>query len=93
MHDFNFGGYIAFHHPQVKVFADSRFDLYGDDFVIDFTRAMNGAPGYGDFIEKWRPETIMVPNGSPLGSLLTATGRYQEGFVGQTQTVLLRQQP
>ena len=38
-------------------------------------------------------ETIMVPNGSPLGSLLTATGRYQEGFVGQTQTVLLRQQP
>jgi|JI8StandDraft_1071087.scaffolds.fasta_scaffold04664_5 hypothetical protein len=93
MHDFNFGGYIAFHHPQVKVFADSRFDLYGDDFVMDFTRTMNGAPGYGDFIEKWRPETIMVPNGSPLGSLLTATGRYQEGFVGQTQTVLLRQQP
>ena len=93
MHDFNFGGYIAFHHPQVKVFADSRFDLYGDDFVMEFTRAMNGAPGSGDFIDKWRPETIMVPNGSPLGSLLTATGRYQEGFVGQTQTVLLRQQP
>lgn len=93
MHDFNFGGYIAFHHPQVKVFADSRFDLYGDEFVMDFTRAMNGAPGYGDFIEKWRPETIMLPNGSPLGSLLTATGQYREGFVGQTQTVLLRQQP
>ena len=93
MHDFNFGGYIAFHHPQVKVFADSRFDLYGDKFVMDFTRAMNGAPGYGDFIAKWRPETIMLPNGSPLGSLLTATGQYREGFVGQTQTVLLRQHP
>lgn len=93
MHDFNFGGYIAFHHPQVKVFADSRFDLYGDEFVMDFTRAMNGAPGYGNFIAKWRPETIMLPNGSPLGGLLTATGQYREGFVGQNQTVLLRQHP
>lgn len=46
MHDFNFGGYIAFHHPQVKVFADSRFDLYGDKFVI----RMRGKPRPSDLV-------------------------------------------
>ncbi len=93
MHDFNFGGYLAFHHPEVKVFSDSRFDLYGDEFVTEFTKAMNGSPGYLDFIEKWRPETVMIANQSPLKSLLTESGRYAVGFVGQSQTVLLRRQP
>lgn len=41
--EYNWGGYLIFTVPDLPVYVDGRTDLYGDDFLRDYIRAILGA--------------------------------------------------
>jgi hypothetical protein len=89
MHGFDVGGYFAYS-TGMKVFADRRTQLYGVPFVERYVNAMNGRPGYAEFIAAWNPKSILVPNDSPLKALLSATGQYGVVFDSGSDAILAK---
>src|SRR5262249_4397444 len=40
--DYLFGGFLIYYTPGLKVFIDDRCELYGDDWLIQYSKAMQG---------------------------------------------------
>ncbi|MBM3979655.1 MAG: hypothetical protein FJ304_05115 [Planctomycetes bacterium] len=52
--DANLGGYLIYHTPNLKIFMDDRCELYGDDWIKDYSDAMGLPPErLGPVFETW----------------------------------------
>ena len=49
--DLNFGGFLIYHQPRLRVFVDDRCSLYGSEFLQAYEHARREAPAE---IERWR---------------------------------------
>jgi len=62
LNDEGFGGYLIA--QGVPVFIDGRIELYGDDFLSAYLKAVNGhEPALDDLLEKYRIAWTMLPPG------------------------------
>jgi hypothetical protein len=43
-HEDVFGGFLIYHVPEVAVFIDDRYELYGPDFIRAYAQALRGEP-------------------------------------------------
>jgi len=46
--------------PQQKVFFDTRFDFYTQDFSKQVTQALVMAPGWENFLHQWKINTVLL---------------------------------
>ncbi len=75
------GGYLIYRlHPQLLVAIDDRHDLYGEALLKAYLKSMHAQPGWQDFLEQYEIRRVLVPNGSPLDSLLKETGRWRLSY-------------
>jgi hypothetical protein len=51
--DCNWGGYLIWHAPELKIFMDDRFELCGDDWLYAYADAINFHP---ERIDAWADE-------------------------------------
>lgn len=51
--DANLGGYLIYHAPNLKVFMDDRCELYGDDWIKNYSDAMGDPERLGPVFESW----------------------------------------
>ncbi len=49
--DLNFGGFLIYHAPRLRVFVDDRCSLYGADFLQAYDRARREEPAQ---IDRWQ---------------------------------------
>ena len=49
--DLNFGGFLIYHAPRLRVFVDDRCPLYGTEFLLAYDRARRKDPAQ---IDRWR---------------------------------------
>lgn len=68
--DYNWGGYFILALPEYPVFVDGRTDLYGDDFLKDYIRAMLGAEEWRTPLDKHNINLVVVQEESALATLL-----------------------
>ncbi len=54
------GGYLAMHRPEEKTFIDGRLEVVGEQFYVDYLRAICGA-GWDQVEERYRPALALVP--------------------------------
>ncbi len=71
--EFLFGGFLIYFTPGLKVFIDDRCELYGDDWLMQFSKAMRSNP---ERIDHWQ-ETYGFPYA------LVATGTAFDRYLGQ----------
>ena len=71
--EFLFGGFLIYFTPGLKVFIDDRCELYGDDWLMQFSKAMRSNP---ERIDRWQ-ETYGFPYA------LVATGTAFDRYLGQ----------
>lgn len=84
------GGYVI-RHLGMPVFIDTRLDLYGDAFVFDYLSARNGEPSWQAFMDRTRPDVVLIERNQPLHQLLLTSGRFRSAFDDGHWTVLLHQ--
>ena len=73
--EFLFGGFLIYFTPGLKVFIDDRCELYGDDWLMQFSEAMRSNP---ERIDRWQ-ETYGFPYA------LVATGTAFDRYLGQSR--------
>ena len=69
--DFDWGGFLIFRlHPATPVSIDGRTQVYGAEFLTDYSRAHFGLPGWERFFARCDPEIVLWPRQGALASLL-----------------------
>jgi hypothetical protein len=85
----NFGSCMIFAAPTSRPFIDTRFDMYGEDFVLDTARLLTLQPGWREDLDKRRITLVALERDLPLAEALLADGRYQIVFADRG-TALIR---
>jgi hypothetical protein len=71
------GGFLIYClYPQTKVFVDDRHDLYGEQFLKDYLKAIQVAPDWEAVLRQKQVNWVLVPTGSSLANMLKETGHW-----------------
>jgi hypothetical protein len=57
---YNWGGYLMWEAPMYPVFVDGRTDLYNDEVIDEWLKAIRGEVGWQDLLERWQVNTVLV---------------------------------
>lgn len=86
--DFLYGGFLIYYTPGLKVFIDDRCELYGDDWLMQFSDAMRSNP---ERIDRWQQvydfPYALVASGSPFDHHLGRSRRWS--LVKRTEVAAL----
>jgi hypothetical protein len=83
-----FGGYLIYRSQGArKVFFDGRSDLYGAEFLKQYSRMVQVRPGWREYWESFHFTHALVPNDYPLIPALEQIG-WRAVYHDQTVTLL-----
>ncbi|GIW80219.1 MAG: hypothetical protein KatS3mg105_2026 [Gemmatales bacterium] len=73
--DLNFGGYLIFFTPNLRVFIDDRCELYGNDFLLRYSRTLDDPDVLPRQFERWQKQypfdLALVRTGTPIDHFLS----------------------
>lgn len=71
------GSCILNFYPTEKVFMDTRFDFYGQSFTSESRNAGGVQPGWKEFLDKWKINTVFINSQWILPYKLEQNGYYK----------------
>jgi len=77
---FNWGGYLIWKLPRLKVSIDGRTNLYGEKGLTRAATTWNGTAKWSDDPELAGARLVIAPVDKPLTSLLARDDRFQEVY-------------
>ena len=87
----SWGGYLIYRlYPQNKVFVDDRHDLYGEEFLKDYLKAVRLTPEWEKFLNEKKVNWVLVPSESPLANMLEETSRWNMVYRDGTSVLFER---
>jgi hypothetical protein len=67
----DWSGYLIYKlYPETKLYFDDRHDFYGEAFVREYLKAINGNWQWREPLDKYQVQWVLVSTGSPLSSVL-----------------------
>ena len=90
---YEWGGFLTWYLPEYPVAIDSRADLYGDDFMIQYSKVMNAELPYTEYPALSRARTILLPRGSLMGKALSSVPAFKVAYGDDVAVVLIGSGP
>jgi len=88
--ELDFGGFLIYHTPGLRVFTDDRCALYGEEFLRAYDRARREDPTQ---LDRWQAEYgfrhALVSTGGPFDRHLAASGSWT--IIGRTAPATLHE--
>jgi len=85
---YNWGGYLIWRgHP---VFVDGRADVYGDEFLFYYLQAFEVRQNWAEPLTDFDVSYVLMERGSPLITLLLASGDWQEAYRDDIAQIVVR---
>ena len=89
----SWGGYLIYRlYPQNKVFVDDRHDLYGEEFLKEYLKAIRLTPDWNGFLEEKQVNWALLPAESSLANMLKETSRWNLVYQDGTSVLLERKE-
>ena len=89
----SWGGYLIYRlYPQNKVFVDDRHDLYGEEFLKEYLKAIRLTPDWNGFLEEKKVNWALLPAESSLANMLKETSRWNLVYQDGTSVLLERKE-
>jgi len=89
---YEWGGFLTWYLPEFPVAIDGRADLYGDDFVIQYSKVMNADLPYTSNSALTRAATILLPRNSMMADVLSAVPAFRVAYSDSVAVVLTKQE-
>ena len=64
--DAQFGDLIVWYHPTLKVFIDTRYDMYGEHLIADYRAIMSCAQGWQQLLDHYQIQFVFVAPASEI---------------------------
>jgi len=91
LNEYSMGGPLILH--EVKVFIDGRADMYGDDYVRDYLKIVDGdMPRFNRVVEKYGICWTMVRNVDGLAAALDKTPGWKRYFSDRIGVIHVREE-
>jgi hypothetical protein len=91
LNDFDWGGFLIYHlHPRYRVSLDGRTELYRDDVLRDFWRAMTAAPGWERYLARAAPDAVVWPRLTPFAELLAGRPEWRAVYRDAQAVIYVR---
>jgi hypothetical protein len=87
---FNWGGYLLWRLPHLKVSMDGRANVHGDERIKQSILTWNGGSHWREDLELDRAEVVIAQKDMALSSLLRLDPRFQKTFQDETAVVFVR---
>jgi len=87
---FEWGGFLAWYLPDYPVAIDGRTDLYGDDFILQYSQMMSANLRYTDFPAIANARTILLPHSAVMAQALSRVSAFTVAYSDGVTTVLTR---
>jgi len=85
------GGYVIYRlYPNARVVVDDRHDLYGDEILKSYLRTMHLERGWEDFLEQQNPSCMLLPQHSPLATIVGKTPDWRSIYADDVAVVFVR---
>lgn len=89
----NWGGYIIYAHPSLKVFMDGRLDMYQQAFLDEYQKLNKGKPEWQDILEKYNVSWILFSNNTYFHNLVKASPNWEVYYQDELSTIFVKKQP
>jgi hypothetical protein len=87
----SWGGYLIYRlYPQNKVFVDDRHDLYGEEFMKDYLKAVRLTSDWEGFLKEKKVNWALLPSESSLANMLEETSQWNPVYQDGTAVLLER---
>jgi hypothetical protein len=87
---FEWGGFLTWYLPEYPVAIDGRIDLYGDDFIVGYSKVMNVEARHIDFPAMANAATIVLPRSAIMAQALSSLPAYKVAYSDNVATVLTK---
>jgi hypothetical protein len=85
---YDWGGYLIWKlYPPVQVFIDGRADLYGEQLFHDFAAAYQFKDDWGQILQRWHVQTVLIPSDSALATGLLANREWKVTYRDSQATI------
>lgn len=84
------GGFLTWYLPEYPVAIDGRIDLYGDDFVVAYSKTMNAEVRYTDFPALADARTIVLARSAIMADGLRSVPAFTVAYQDDVAVVLTR---
>jgi len=90
---FEWGGFLTYYLPEYPVAIDGRTDLYGDDFLVQYSKAMSAEIRYTDFGPMAIAQTFLLPHTAIMAGALGSLPGYRVAYQDSVATVIKKENP
>jgi hypothetical protein len=87
---FNWGGYLLWRLPYLKVSMDGRGNVHGEDRIKKALTTWNGGPHWADDVELNGAELVIAQKDMALAALLRLDPRFKVAYQDETAVVFTR---
>ncbi len=87
---FNWGGYLMWRLPHLKVSMDGRGNVHGDDRIKKSLTTWNGGPQWSEDLELNGAGVVIAQKDMALSSLLRLDPRFHETYRDETAVVFVK---
>lgn len=85
---YGWGGYLIWR--GIRVFVDGRADVYGDEFLSRYLEAFRLKEEWRQPLDEYNVVYVLVERSNPLGTLLEASGQWQQTYADDVAWVFVR---
>ncbi|MGA2962366.1 MAG: hypothetical protein ABSD96_11890 [Candidatus Korobacteraceae bacterium] len=87
---YEWGGFLTWYLPKYPVAIDDRTDLYGDDFMIQYSKVMNADLPYTAYPPLAQAATILLQRNSLMDEALRTVPAFKVAYSDNVAVVLMR---
>lgn len=89
---YEWGGFLTWYLPEYPVAIDGRADLYGDDFVIQYSKVMKADLPYTGYPALTEARTLLLRRNSLMAEALSTLPRFKVTYSDDIAVVLSAQE-
>ena len=88
--NFDWGGYLIWRLPQLKVSMDGRANVHGDERIKESIATWDGKPGWDNDLELDEAGLVIARRSDSLTSLLKRDRRFEAVYEDETSVVFIK---
>ncbi|MGD9580634.1 MAG: hypothetical protein AB7V50_04620 [Vampirovibrionia bacterium] len=88
----NWGGYIIYAYPDIKVFMDGRLDMYQQKFIGEYQKVVGVSPDWQDVLNKYNVDWVLISNNTLLYNMLAHSKEWSVHYTDKLATIYKRNQ-
>jgi hypothetical protein len=87
---YEWGGFLTWYLPEYPAAVDSRTGMYDDEFIVQYSKAMNADAPYQTFPPMANAGTLLLQRKSLMGEALSSVTAFRVAYTDKVAVVLTR---